>query len=226
MRGPVGLQQQLAWARAAAQAFSAYQEAQPVRKLQLGAGTNLLDGWLNTDIVPSGPAVTFLDSTKRFPSDDAAFDYVFSEHHIEHISYAEGLLMLRECYRVLRPGGRIRIATPSLETLLGLFTAQPDDIQQRYIRFITDTFLPDIHTYSPVFVLNNAFRNWGHQFLYDRATLRQALEEVGFVEVTSWLPGESNDPHLCGIESHGDFIGDEAMSRFETMVLQGRRPDH
>lgn len=224
MMGRIGLQQQLAWARAAAQALDAYRAAHDVRKLQLGTGTNPLAGWLNTDIVPSGAGIVFLDSTKPFPIEDASFDYVFSEHHIEHLTYAEGLITLRECYRVLRPGGRIRIATPSLETLIGLYTGQTDDVQQRYIRFITDTFLPDVRTYSAVFVLNNAFRNWGHQFLYDRATLQQTMIDVGFVEVVGVSPGESEDPHLRGIDSHGQFIGDEEMSRFETMVLEGRRP--
>ena len=28
--------------------------------------------------------------------------------------------MLNECFRVIKPGGRIRIATPDLEVLLGL----------------------------------------------------------------------------------------------------------
>ncbi|HEY0735287.1 MAG TPA: methyltransferase domain-containing protein [Herpetosiphonaceae bacterium] len=224
MIGRIGLQQQLAWARATAQALDAYQATHSVRKLQLGTGTNPLDGWLNTDIVPAGSGVVFLDSTKRFPIEDATFDYVFSEHHIEHLSYTEGLVTLREAFRVLRPGGRIRIATPSLETLIGLYTAPVDELQQRYIRFITDTFLPDVQTYSPVFVLNNAFRNWGHQFLYDRATLQQTMEQVGFVEIASPAPGTSDDPNLRGIDSHGDFIGNEEMSRFETMVLEGRRP--
>jgi predicted SAM-dependent methyltransferase len=57
------------------------------------------------------------------------FDYVFSEHMIEHVSYAEGLLMLRECLRVLKPGGRIRIATPSLEVLLDLYKPSKTPIQ-------------------------------------------------------------------------------------------------
>lgn len=224
MRSRVGLQQQLAWARATAQAVSAYQAAHSVRKLQLGAGTNLLPGWLNTDITPAGPEVVFLDSTRPFPIDDASFDYVFSEHHIEHLSYAEGRQTLRECFRVLRPGGRIRIATPSLETLLGLYTAQPDAMQQRYMEFISATFLPEVGQPSAVFVINNAFRSWGHQFLYDRATLTQLLAEIGFSAIRSQPPGESDDPQLHGIDSHGDFIGDQQISRFETMVLEACRP--
>jgi hypothetical protein len=77
--------------------------------------------------------------------------------------------------------------------------------------------------YNAVFVINNAFRNWGHQFLYDRTLLKGMLEEVGFGDITSVRPGESEDKHLRGIETHGQFIGDEAMNQFETMVLEGIR---
>jgi hypothetical protein len=57
--------------------------------------------------------------------------------------------------------------------------------------------------YNAVFVINNAFRNWGHQFLYDRTLLKSMLEEVGFSDITFVAPGESEDKHLRGIETHG-----------------------
>ncbi len=224
MIAPISLRQKLEWSRACSQAITPYLESHPVRKLQLGTGTNVLDGWFNTDICPSSSEVFFLDSTRSFSFDDATFDYIFSEHHIEHITYSEGLFTLRECYRVLKPGGKIRIATPSLEALISLYTPTPNDLQQRYIQFTTDAFLPEIRVYDAAFVINNAFRNWGHQFLYDRATLQNALEEVGFVDITLAVPGESDDEQLRGVEKHGQFIGNEEMNRFETMVLEGMRP--
>lgn len=206
------LHKKLGWSRTRSQAITSYLQSHQVRKLQLGAGTNVLDSWFNTDIAPSSPDVFFLDSTQRFPFDDATFHYVFSEHHIEHLAYDEGLFTLRECYRVLKPGGTVRIATPNLSILIGLCTPTPNELQQRYIRFITDTFLPGIRAYNAAFVINNAFRNWGHQFLYDRATLQGAMEGAGFVDVTFPVPGESDDEELRGLEGHGQFIGDEEMS--------------
>lgn len=205
------------------QIIEEYLASHDVRKLQLGAGTNILEGWLNTDLSPSSASVCYLDTTRRFPFADESFEYVFSEHHIEHITYKEGLFTLRECYRVLRPGGIIRLATPDLGVLLGLYTPEPDELQQRYIRFIAERFLPGIQTPRPAFVINNAFHNWGHQFLYDRATLQQALTEAGFLDISFTRPGESNNRHLRQIERHGQFIGDEEINQFETMVVEGKR---
>lgn len=217
------LHRNIVWSRARSQAMTAYMLSHPLWKLQLGAGTNMLDGWFNTDVAPSSEDILFLDSTQRFPFDDGTFQYVFSEHHIEHLSYYEGLFTLKECYRVLEPGGVLRIATPSLEALIGLHTPNPDPLQQRYIRFITDTFFPGTLVYNAAFVINNAFRNWGHQFLYDHATLQGAMGEVGFVDIVPAPPGESAHEQLRGLEKHGQFINDEEINRFETMVLEGRR---
>src|ERR1017187_1498012 len=72
-----------------------------VLKLQIGCGFNLLSGWLNSDRHPISPEVVFLDATEVFPFGDRCFHYVFTEHMIEHIPYAQGVSMLAECHRVL-----------------------------------------------------------------------------------------------------------------------------
>jgi hypothetical protein len=76
-------------------------------KLHLGCGDNVLPGWLNSDYYPRSDSVLHLDATAPLPLPDASLDYVFSEHMIEHLSSADGMRMLRECHRVLRPGGKV-----------------------------------------------------------------------------------------------------------------------
>ncbi len=200
-----------------------YLKSHQVRKLHIGAGSNILPGWLNTDRSSSLPRVLFLDAANPFPFRDATFDYIYSEHLIEHLTYKQGQLMLRECFRVLKPGGSIRTATPDLETLIGLYTPQKSSVQQRYIHWVVDKFYPEIGIYQESVVINSSFRNFGHQFLYDFALLRTALEKAGFVAITRYNVGESDDEVFRGIESHA-AAGDEEMNRFETMVVEARRP--
>ena len=70
--------------------------------------------------------------------------------------------------------------------------------------------------------LNNFFRSWGHEFIYDEQTLRQALEAVGFVGIEEWPIGESEEPELAGLERH---LPDEAeFNEYETLVVEARRP--
>ena len=89
-------------------------------KLQIGSGHNLLAGWLNTTLYPFEPGTVFLDASRPFPLPADSLDYVFSEHVIEHLEFDEAALMLSECFRTLKAGGRIRLATPDLKQIIAL----------------------------------------------------------------------------------------------------------
>ena len=193
-----------------------YLSTHEVSRLQLGAGEHPHEGWLNTDLHGYGSdnELVYLDVRKRFPFPDAAFDVVFSEHMLEHLTYAEGQGCLRECFRVLKRGGRIRIATPSLERLAALYAPDPTDVQRRYVRWAVGTLQPETNAELPGVVLNNFFRSWGHRFIYDPQTLRHALNEVGFVDVEERPVGE--------LERHLPEAPE--FNEYETFVLEARRP--
>jgi predicted SAM-dependent methyltransferase len=135
-----------------------------------------------------------------------------------------GRAMLQECHRVLKPGGTIRVATPDLAVLLGLYGEQRSPLADRYVRWIVDSFMPEIRIYSASFVINNAFRNWGHKFLYDAELLEMALRAAGFTGIRRCAYGESADANLRAMESHGRTIRNQEMAAFETMVFEADRP--
>lgn len=209
--------------RARKNAVTSYLDTHDVRKLQIGAGPYPLPDWLNTDLHPTSKAVIFLDATRPFPFDDETFNYAANEHLIEHVSYEAGLLMLRECYRILKPGGRIRVATPNLEKLVGLYAPHQNDFQRRYTMYTLNKYFPCLGRDSRCHVVNNFFYSWGHQFIYDQDTLQWCLEKAGFTDVSAHQPGESEDENLRGIESHGKSIGDD-INLFETMVFEAVKP--
>jgi predicted SAM-dependent methyltransferase len=194
---------------------SRYLKTHEVRKLQIGAHVCVLPGWLNTDLYPLSINAVALDATKTFPLPDSSFDYVFSEHQLEHIDYGGALNMLKECRRILRPGGKIRLAVPSLDRLVELIQATRTEVQDRYIRYSTDFWWPSVQNPGPCFAFNSAFMNWGHKFLYDQATLRNALETSGFTRTQFFAPGVSDDPNLSGIE-----VRVSEMDVYETLVVQ------
>jgi len=201
-----------------------YLATSPKPGLHIGAAKNAMPGWLDTDLRPRRRDVLYLDVTEPFPFGDATFDYVFSEHLIEHIGYEEGRFMLSECFRVLKSGGTIRIATPDLERLMALVSPEKGEEEKAYIAWITDRFIPGARAPSGAVVVNNAFYGFAHRFLYDRETLAGLLEEVGFRDTSYHVPGESGDEHLRGIEAHGRSVNNEEMNRFETMVIEAIRP--
>lgn len=213
----------LRWSARRKAAIRDYLAKYSVRKLQIGSSLTPFTGWLNSDLEPDHPDVIYLDATKPFPLPDASFDYIAGEHMIEHIDYASGQGMLRECHRILKPGGKIRLVTPDLQTTASLCTPTPTPMQKKYIDWMIERTMPEVGEHRGVFVVNNAFRAWGHQFIYDAPTLKSALARTGFGDFKEFKPGESDDDNLRGIESHGKAVGNEEMNQYESMVIEARK---
>ena len=211
------------WKLVAPRHFRAYLAGHSAPKLQIGAGPNLLHGWLNTTLYPFTPGTVYLDASLPFPLPDASFELVFSEHVIEHLEFDDAALMLRECHRVLRTGGRIRIATPDLAQIIALYTQPAARDQARYIRWIMDTFRPEVDDNHPAHVINQSFHGWRHRFIYDEAALSDALMTAGFTDLKRCEPGQSDREALRGIEQHGAVVGSDAAMRYETMVLEAAK---
>jgi predicted SAM-dependent methyltransferase len=167
--------------------------------------------------------IQYLDARKKFPFTSNVFDYVFSEHVIEHLTYHEGINFLQESYRVLKPYGKVRVSTPDLHFLIELYGKKKTELQQRYIMWATQTFSNGIDSCLDTFVINNFFRAWNHKFIYDHKTLKDLMERCGFVDVRRYNPGESQDENLRGIELHGRYISEE-FNKLESMVLEGTKP--
>lgn len=199
-----------------------YLEASANPKLQIGCGPNTLEGWCNTDIFPAAKGIALMDARKSFPFNDNCLDYIFCEHLIEHLDYQHGMRMLAESFRVLKPGGKIRIATPDLQYLIDLYNTEKTDLQRREIMRIVDSYLPEVGIYEDSFVINNFFYNFGHKWIYDYKALGGALRESGFIDLKRCLVGESSDPHLRGLERHGQRIGEE-FNKLQTMIIEGTK---
>jgi predicted SAM-dependent methyltransferase len=205
-------------------AIDAYLRSHASRKLHLGAGPNALPGWLNTDLDPQSPGIVYLDILEPLPFEGGTFDRIYSEHLIEHVSHEDGAAHLRECCRVLRPGGKIRVSTPSLEFLVALYTRYPDNtpVEVRYIDRTVQNVFRSTGFHHAAFVVNDFFRSWGHQFIYDPRTMEDALRRAGFSNVRRYAVGSSDEPDFRDVEHHGDAISSE-FNLMQTAVFEGTR---
>jgi predicted SAM-dependent methyltransferase len=202
--------------------ISSYLAHHTPAKLHIGCLEHPLRGWLNTEYGWGPPhGALYLDATGPFPIDSNSFDYIFSEHMIEHVSLAGALNMLTECHRVLKPGGRIRISTPPLEFLLDLMT-KPGEDHIRYADYHYAEFLCDAPLKLPAAIVNDYYRAWGHQFVYDRQSLTQLLLKAGFVNIEEFRINVSGDPHLQGLENEGRMP--DGLLALTTMTLEAERP--
>jgi predicted SAM-dependent methyltransferase len=95
-----------------------------MKLLNLGCGTKYHKNWINIDFVSTGEGVIAHNLTKGIPFEDECFDVVYHSHVLEHFSKKDGAVFIKECYRVLKPKGIIRIAVPDLENIIKHYLEQ------------------------------------------------------------------------------------------------------
>ena len=190
--------------------------------IEIGAGWNGRPGWLATDLnPPPGYPCMRLDATTSFEIPSEAFDFVYSEHMIEHVSFEDGRGMLEECNRILKPSGVIRIVTPSLGFLLRVMSSDRGMLEERYREWSVTNWVPGAPKVTNAFFLNNFVRAWGHTFVYDRETLELALQLSGFEPVISCELNKSDHQLLCGLANVKKIP--PGFLDLESMVLEGTK---
>lgn len=191
------------------------------KKLHVSCGDNGLEGWLNTEYFPTARGLVHLDATGPFPFPDGAFDFVFSEHMIEHVPYAGGQNMLRECHRVLREDGVLRVSTPDLAFLVDLYRSDKSELQRAYVDWNTKCFLPHAPHSEDTFVINNYFRCWGHSFIYDEKVMRHSLERAGFDDLETCELHASRHEALRSLEHEHRLPA--GFLRLESLIMEGTK---
>jgi GT2 family glycosyltransferase/predicted SAM-dependent methyltransferase/cytochrome c-type biogenesis protein CcmH/NrfG len=159
--------------------------------LNIGCGNKKLAGFTNVDMEPG--ADIQLDVTKGLPFDNNSVHAIFSEHFFEHITQAQGGQFLRECRRVLVPGGVCRIATPDLDALINEYTSN-DWLNPEWAQFGYN------YLDNKCEMLNLALREWGHQWVYNEEELVRLGESAGFEFGGRHAIGESPFEFLRGLE--------------------------
>jgi len=150
--------------------------------------------------------VSYWDVRYPLPFDSNTFGYIYSSHVIEHLELDVCKLLLKECYRVLRPGGTLRLVVPDLflsasqyvdsirrlergevqATTTVSYLQQPVVIEQLTDRFVHEIFEPDP-------LRRQAF---GHVWMYDCVSLSRRLREIGFEAICRRDYREGNTPNL------------------------------
>jgi predicted SAM-dependent methyltransferase len=91
------------------------------RLLNLGCGTRFHPSWINVDLQPQHPTIVRHDATAPLPFPNEHFAAVYHSHLLEHLPCDTVPSFLRECSRVLRRGGVLRLALPDLEQIARLY---------------------------------------------------------------------------------------------------------
>jgi predicted SAM-dependent methyltransferase len=148
-------------------------------KIQLGCGARIKPGWINIDLRSS--ADIRLDLSRKLPFASSSTCLIYSEHFLEHIEYpGPAMSLLRECHRMLTPGGIFSVGVPDTEWPLLEYAGVRHD---GYFDQAKKSWHPD-WCETALEHINFHFRQGReHRFAYDFSTLKKALERAGFVNV-------------------------------------------
>ena len=189
------------------------------KKLQIGAQSNSVEGWLNVDIEPKDNHVVLMDATVKFPFDDQAFDYVFSEHMIEHITYEQADFMLSEIFRITKDNGVIRIVTPDLKQLARVVLDPEKEEHKSYIKHYRDRFFDESYPLSSSLLVNKLFYSFHHRHIHTFESLENLLVKNGFTAVKQMEVSHSEISELNNLEQHWRELGVE-NNIMESIVVE------
>jgi SAM-dependent methyltransferase len=128
------------------------------------------------------------------PLPAACADYIFSSHFLEHLSKQHGEQLVREAFRVLKPGGIVRIAVPDLAQTIAAYQAGDKAAAMDGIFAYLD--------------LGYFAR---HRYMYDFDMLGALLTRVGFVDVRRRAFQEGSVPDITVLDNRPDSLFVEAM---------------
>ncbi len=85
--------------------------------VNLGCGDCCHPDWINIDFRKKPPYVKQADLKKGIPLESETADVVYHSHLLEHFTRSKAEFFIRECYRVLKPNGILRVVVPDLEQI-------------------------------------------------------------------------------------------------------------
>ncbi len=147
--------------------------------IQLGSGRELLEGWINADgrVGRGILSMYFPRGLKRFRDNSA--ELIYSSHFLEHLEYPEPAgFFLKECFRILKPGGKIRIVVPGIEKIIRAYV----DNNREF--FEIQASMHPSWCRSRLDHLMYALQMEGrHKYGYDYETMKNLMEDAGFIDV-------------------------------------------
>jgi SAM-dependent methyltransferase len=83
-------------------------------RINLGAGDDRIEGFLNVDVLPGPNVDVVVDLNARpWSIDSESVEHIRAYHVFEHLADKAGTL--NECYRVLVPGGLLEFEVPTTD---------------------------------------------------------------------------------------------------------------
>jgi glycosyltransferase involved in cell wall biosynthesis/predicted SAM-dependent methyltransferase len=160
---------------------SKYAPSDGLVKLNIGSFIDMFHyGWENIDEIDltqfalqNGYLFKRLNVKDGLPYSDGSVDIILASHLLEHFTREEGLLFLKECFRVMKNGGVLRVSVPDTKELAKKYN---DGTLMKLTDYAVETAKDSAEAFYKILLD-------GHKTVYDCDSLVRVLKECGFIDV-------------------------------------------
>ncbi len=202
----------------------------------------ILCDWRYKNLLCVDPDIICWDIRKGLPFKDNVFDVVYHSHFITHVHRDMAAYVTRECYRVLKPGGIIRVVTPDLLMIVHRYIKSVEELEEdqligqaEYEKAVFDLFELMVRRYPHgtnvqkrvVRMIEYLLRGNINRRVelrcwhYDRYSMGTMLREAGFRNVYQVGPSESQ---IQGWNQfYLDLNKDGSIYKRESLYMEGMK---
>jgi len=180
-----------------------------VDKLHVGCGDIFLPNWLNITfelreeygIIKNKEGALWLNYNllKPWPFADQSIQFIAGSHFIEHLDLNGGIFFFNEAYRVMKPGGIIRMSCPDLLTYAENYIKNNKDFFEDPLIREACTFKNAV-TPGEIFIAKAYDSGGAHKWFYDFDSLKHLMGSAGFRHVKKTTRRTGQVPDLERIE--------------------------
>ena len=125
---------------------------------------------------------------------------------LEHLSYDDFRIAIRNVYKLLKPGGIFRSVVPDIEVMIKGFMESNE--ANRAFNFVRSTGLGRLKRPKSIIEhLRAMVGNSSHLWMWDYSSLELELVQAGFDKIRSASFNDSNDEMLAMVESQERWKG-------------------
>lgn len=139
-----------------------------------GGNTKIYKDFLNVDGRP-GPHVDIVaDIRKPLPFKDGEAEEILSVATLEHLIIEQAMVLIKEFYRIMAPGGKLTIGVPSM-----------DKICRAYVDRTLPHAILNMYIYGQLFETSQMDYDC-HKSIYSFEVLKLMLLTAGFKNIEEW----------------------------------------
>ena len=170
-----------------------------LRYLDIGCGPNTHEEFVNVDYLWHPKVDVCWDITKGIPFGSKSMKGIFTEHCLEHFPLRQTSAILKECFRILEPGGVLRIVVPDGGMYLQRYHEHM--VSDCPLRFPYQEHESYKGAFTPMLSVNRIFYQdresmFGHRCMYDFRLLELILKDIGFCVVVKLAFRQGRDSSL------------------------------